>query len=818
MKYKPTNKDRTVNLRPIHHTRMFCALSMAVIATVTTTATAGEQNSSPETVQRDLAKNQLLEEVVVYARKRQESLQKIPIALSAFGETDLDEVGVISIEEVGHMAPNLLVHESAAGYPSAVACMRGLCRTDTVASEDPMVGTYIDGVYVSKAIGSMQGVVDLERVEVLRGPQGTLYGKNTLGGAISLITKKPSGEWGVKSKLAVGNFGKRDLNLSVDFPIVGSQLAGKLSLMSKEHDGFVDNRIGDDIWDEDKQAGRLALRATPSDALTIDYSLDIVRNREKPGSTQIAFVRDSGTAHLAYFFGAGQDLRPSAGNGERLDTRSIAGEQVRNLDVEAHSLTFDYDLGQVGPFEGASIKAISGYRDVDAERQSNYSPFWFMATAGEVTLESFSQELQFQGATMDDRLKVTAGLYYFDEDVQEYGWSLYSGWFLEQPRLQDVDNASYAAFGETSYAITPELSLTLGMRYTVEDKEAQSIYTYMSPPASSPRPGVMGTAFIDTHSNFYDYDRDGVNDVGELYDSDGDGLVDKTIPGFDTAMTNRSFTPRISLAYDFPADSAVIETLDSLMVFGTYARGFKSGGFNLLAASSMAWEPYDDVELDSYELGFKSELWGRRARLNATLFYENIDEMQVQNNVTTPTGTFQGLRSNAGEATIWGMEIDGLIRPLPGLELQGSWGYQDSGYDKYDFNGVDVADERVFEFTPRYTYFLSTRYEFPAMDIGTLSVRLDWHGMGAHHFQSVRVDEIKQGAYDLLDLRISLDDVRFGGGDGALSFAFWGKNLGDEEYRIGGFDFGPGPGIGFSAWGARRTYGLEVSYRWGSEQ
>ena len=729
----------------------------------------------------------VLEEVVVTSRKRAESLQDVPIAVTVINEETLRELRIDNIENVATITPNLVVHTSAGGSPSAVACMRGMCRTNTIITEDPMVGTYVDGVYLGKAAGSLLDVLDLERVEVLRGPQGTLYGKNTLGGAINLVTRKPSDEVSAEVKATMGNEGILQLRAGANYPI-SDELAARISYLNKQRDPAVKNPIGADYGSEDVQAGLVALRWQPMDNLVVDYNFDITKVDQLSAATTLTFANtpvytdpnDTSTCvsgcTLVGWDIIGVDIAQNV-TPEFSDTYYSDGtDHHQKLDVEGHSLIAEWDLGG-----NTSLKSISSYREVDVDYALSYGVQIFYG-ARTVETESFSQEFQLQGLSMDDKLAYTLGLFYYKEEGREDNLQRLPGFFANATYDAEVDSDSYALFGEATYDINQHWDVTLGLRYTVENKSADKIAT--------DRSGASPFVFMDTYQGTY--------------------LGSTTLPNgspveYEREIENESVSPRLSVSYT-PSDA--------WMVYAGYSRGYKSGGFNAAAVSPVSWQPFDDVVLDSYELGSKATLWEGRAQLSVTLFHSSAEDMQVQVNQLSPLGTLEAVLNNAGQADISGIELEAVLRPTDRLDVSIGIGYQDAEFKEYlegDGAGgqVDVSSDRVLEFTPDYSYNLGLRYIIANTDNGIWSARLDIHGMDDHDFQPVPVKAVAQSSYDLVDARLALDDIAVAGG--VLSVSLWGKNLTDKSYRTGGFTFTDD--FGFNSYGLPRTYGLDIEYR-----
>lgn len=720
-----------------------------------------------------------IEEIVVTARRRAENMQEIPVSVTAFTASDIAEIGVTDISHISELTPNLVILPNSGGNDGALICMRGLCRTDFTITEDPMVGVYLDGIYVGKSIGSLFDVAELERVEVLRGPQGTLYGKNTLGGAVILHTRKPSGEFGGRATLTLGNYRRQDAKGYVEFPL-GEALAASVSFLTKNRDPFVENTQGDDRWDENNQALHTALNWRPTASWVIDYAYDWQRKREQPMASQMT----SATGWFADLYG--QDVRPN-----RADTVSTYGASHSNIDLSAHGLTAEYDLGDWGTFEALAIKSITGYREVENDLLNNATgastPFIYNNDIFDY--DAFTQEIQLTGTAFGGFVDFVLGVFYFNEQGDYSNEQEIDAFASHIVLATEIDNRSKALFTEVTSHLSEQLDLTLGVRYTREDREQQHTLTDLQ----------SGFVVMDTYEQTY---------LGEPAD----------IP---TRISESNVSPRVSINYQWT---------DRLMTFATYATGFKSGGFNARSNTPLQWGPYDDMKVDSFELGLKSSWADRRIRFNMTAFHQNLSDMQAQVNAVDPGNTQGGYSiviQNAAEATVRGFETELILRWVQGLDVSVGYGFVDAEYDEFNSFDVntgelsDISDDRAFEFTPRNSYNLSLNYRFPHFtDYGTLRARLDWSGSSKIHVtpKISGNDDLTQDRYDLLNARISFDEVALG--RGLMSLSIWGKNLADEEYKIGGFevDAGGGNRVGTSQWGEPRTFGVDVSYRFGSMQ
>ncbi len=734
-----------------------------------------------------------LEEVIVTARRRNENLQEIPVSVTAFTSADIEAVGITDISHISELTPNLIIQPNTGGNDGTLICMRGLCRTDFTITEDPMVGVYLDGVYIGKSIGSLFDVAELERIEVLRGPQGTLYGKNTLGGAVILHTRKPSGEFGAKATLTAGNFGRLDGKVYVDIPVT-SQLAASVAVLSKRRDPFVDNNLGDDIWDEDNLALQGAVQWNPSDAFTVDYAYDWQKKRERAMVPQVT----SASGVLGQLYAANV-------NTGRADEVNSFGISRNDTDLQGHALTLTWELGDRGSFEGLTLKSVSGYRQADNHLVNNVlgtaTPLLFN-NPDIFDVDSRSQEFQLSGSAFNGYADFVVGAFYFNEQGDYLNTQQIDLFSQNQGIYTAIDNTSKALFAEVTFNFTEKLKASVGLRYTDEEREQEHSVTDNN----------FGVTFLDTKTQTF-----GVFDPNTL-------TYSFTPQFYPTKIDGSSTAPRLSASYQWN---------DDLMTYITYARGFKSGGFNARSTTALQWGPYDDMQVDSYEVGFKSDWADNRVRFNLTAFREEITDGQTQVNAVDAdnagAGGFSTVVQNAAEATIIGLEAELVVQLIAGLNVNAGYGYVDPEYDEFiSFDNLtgelsDISDDRAFEFTPENSYNVSLNYTFPQFsENGTLHARLDWAGQSKVRFtpKISGNNDLAQQSYDLFNARLSYADIAMG--DGALTISLWGRNLTDEEYKIGGYEFdisGFGLGrVGANQWGEPRTYGLDVSYRFGSVQ
>lgn len=756
------------------HTLSLTSLCAAVSFSLLGSVGSGHVHAQQESFRNTIS---TIEEVMVTARRRSENMQEIPVSVTAFTSSDIAEIGISDISHISELTPNLVILPNSGGNDGALICMRGLCRTDFTITEDPMVGVYVDGIYVGKSIGSLFDVAELDRVEVLRGPQGTLYGKNTLGGAVILHTRKPSGKLGGKATVTAGNYNRIDTKSYIEFP-VSDQLAANISALTKNRDPFVKNNLGDDRWDEDNQALHGALQWTPLDRMTLNYAYDWQKKREQPMASQMT----SATGWLAAMYG--QDVHPN-----REDNVTTFGASHSNIDLNAHGLTIEYEFDSIGAFEDLALKSISGYRKVENDLLNNAtgasSPFIYNRDIFDYDAQT--QEVQLTGTAVNGFFDFVVGVFYFNEQGDYSNEQEIDAFASHVVLNTEINNTSKALFTELTSHLTDRLDFSVGIRYTKEDRKQHHTLIDIN----------SGFVVMDTYNQTY---------LGEP----------EQIP---TTITESNVSPRVSINYQWH---------DSLMTFATYARGFKSGGFNARANTPLQWGPYDDMQVDSYELGMKSNWLENHVQFNITAFHQNLGDMQAQVNAVDPGNTQGGFSiviQNAAEATIAGAEAELILRILDGLDISAGYGYIDAQYDEFNSFDIntgavsDIANDRAFEFSPENSYNLSLNYTVPSFtNIGTLRARLDWSGT-SKIYVTPKIsgnDDINQDSYDLLNTRITFDEIALG--DGVLAVSVWGKNITDEEYKIGGFevDAGGGARVGTNQWGEPRTFGIDVSYRFGS--
>ncbi|KMS61550.1 TonB-denpendent receptor [Sphingobium baderi LL03] len=708
-----------------------------------------------------------LEEIIVTAQKRAENIQDTPISMSVLGESALEQQGITGLRDLmGGAIPSLRIAPFS-GRPSALnIAMRGISSGDaTQISRDGAIALYVDGVYLARVQGLGTELFDLERIEVLRGPQGTLFGRNAVGGALNIISKRPSGEFGVDAKVGLANYDGRTAEAHVNLP----EFAGiriKLDGMVSRRDGLVDNPLrGAWDWGAYRREGfRAQALWQPTDAIELLYSFDVSRDRSSPNYMQIeGTIAGGAPIALPPIFSLEPDRVRRARIGVPLEP-SVAK-------VSGHSLNASWELS-----DALTLRSITAYRklsqtqeDNDIGHQTGYRPNGNFArsSAARVDQDQFSQELQLIGTT--DHLNYVLGAYLFNEDASDWAYASFvyrwnddgTAYTVNNPpsggvwpdRASDNHARSRALFGQATWtpAILDErLHLTGGLRYTHDKKHGRI-------------PLLRGAPAALTYQ-----------------------------------FTSSRLDPMATIAFDFSRD---------VNAYAKYSIGYRAGGAN---GRSATYRPFAEEEVRSWEVGLKSEFWDRRARLNIAAYSMDYRDMQIDFSNPANPSAVETLNTNA-TAKIKGIEVDLTLAPFQGFTLTGSYSFTDAKIPPLvnPFSGV-LANLRP-AFTPRNAASLSADYAVPVGDM-TLKLHADFNYSGT--FPTSASSPVLADSYLLTNARITLADIALGGAP-KLSLSLWGKNLFNEDFQTFRFNFG-GSGLTndrVAALNDPRTYGVELSTR-----
>lgn len=734
-----------------------------------------------------------LEEIIVTARRFDERLQSTPIAVSAFTSEALEEAGATVLTDVAAFVPNLTMSASGSGgggASNAQIFLRGIGQSDFLITTDPGVAVYVDGVYYARTTGSVFDVLDLERLEVLRGPQGTLFGKNAIGGAISLISRRPSDEFGGQVQATTGSFNRRDLRASVDLPL-SDTLRTRFSGVWQNRDGYTDRILaGDQMGDQNQLGGRAYVEWTPTSDLSFTLIADGTRSRQSgANSTLLAFNPAAGLAPLwINLVAIPRGLSLPIVNGATPFTSSGTGPNVSDLDLWGASLTSQWDLAS-----DLTFKSITAFRALSARfgRDADNSPSSYIHTDNQVDQQQFSQEFQLLGGGSDSRLRWVLGAYFFDEAARDTNnvrlasglWAALEGlpgpviplspnpcpvaciggagnplnalFDLDFDIYNRIDTESYAAFAQGSYALNDQWSVNVGLRYTFEDKRYFLSHRRVNSGVAIIPPTVVSASYEDV-------------------------------------------SPRFGVDY---------QATEDVFFYASASKGFKSGGFNGRPTTTAAVQSFGPEALWSYEAGVKLDLLDRRMRLNLATFFNQYDDIQLTSVSADPSGNLILITQNAGQAEATGFEAELTAVPMRGLHITGSLGYLDAEYTELN-PGATVTLDTKFMKAPKWTASAAASYTVALADnMGDLTFRGDWSYRSKFYNDPVNTEIISQDGLSLFNARIAWTDP-----SERIEVALFGTNLTDELHIVSGLAATGSFGTAEANFGRPREWGLSLKY------
>jgi len=582
-----------------------------------------------------------LEEVVVTAQKRVESMQDVPIAISALQGDTIKNLQINNITGLYNTMPNVQINTFANSPDSAIFSIRGVGVNDA----DPYVGTtvsvVVDGVVVGVNTAALLSLFDIERVEVLKGPQGTLFGANTTGGVINVVTKQPTGEFEGEAQVLAGNYGRIDLNAAVNFPIAEG-FSGKVSLLHTENDGFFTNVVdGGDLGRQNVTALRpyLKFEAENYDATLIG---EYVRSRN--GSQTNVNISDPSL------------LLTVPGLTDTGEIRRVRGQNRDQPDQNFRD-TYGVTLTQNLATDFGDFVSITNYREYDQDLYSDddATQFVWLQTRRQIKHQQFSQELR-NSMQLTDAVRLLVGGFYFHQEYELDQDGKLDGFLpgLGQPQTQEQTNESISVFSQVYVDLTDQWRFQGGFRFAHEKTEARST--------------TANTINAGGQSTF----------------------DDPLIPGsLVVAEGEESWN---DVGFKFGLD---YQPVDDVMLYAYFARGFKSGGFTGRIVVAEDIGPYDPEQLDTIEGGMKAEFFDKRLRTNLAVFYNDYTDMQVVQNITFPSGANSATITNAGAATTWGAELELTAVLLEGLEFNLSAAYLNAEYDEYDTRIADAMGNLI---------------------------------------------------------------------------------------------------------------------------
>ncbi|MFN3521747.1 MAG: TonB-dependent receptor [Phenylobacterium sp.] len=716
-----------------------------------------------------------VEELVVTARRTEENLQTTPVAISAFSGESLSRAGATSVTDLQGAVPNLNLVQGRGSSNATNIYIRGVGQPDALQTFDPAVGVYIDDVYISRIRGTQFDLLDLARVEVLRGPQGTLYGKNTVGGALKLVTRAPDQQVRSQASVSAGDYGFFEAKASLSGP-VSDTLALGLSAMGSARDGFVEDPVLNKTYnDKNTVSARAALAWTPSDRLRLDAAADYTRDNS-------GLTVGQPTSTLTSAFGAVLLPLPATPPEYDFKTTTTPGlpNETRFEHWGAHA-TFTYDLT-----DALTLKSITAYRQLSSDDYIDIDASQVQLGDVLVAVNQDQTSQEFQLAYEQGPWNVVGGLYYLRENVgshqEAYADAFVAPFSFLRTIGDNLTTKSWAAYANASYALTEKLRLSAGIRYTEEEKD-----------------------YFRTTSTFSNL-----------------------------AALNGTFTFAADETWDdvSPMVSVDYQATDDLFFYARVSKGFKSGGFNGRANNPGEEQPYDPETVVSYEAGLKSQLFDRRARANFTVFYNDYQDFQarVGRAVVSPTQPIPSIDFavlNAGQLEIYGAELELAANPIQGLSLNAEIGYLHAEYGEFveqraatppatGFVGLDRAWQTP-AFSPEWTGRFAGAYEFVLGDAGylTLGAQARYRSEmalavdNANLATRARFPGMWQDDYWLYDAQAVWERP-----DRKLSVGLYGKNLADEVYKTDAQEFSSVGGIRTAYYGAPRTWFVTVTMKY----
>ena len=723
---------------------IFRGLLMASIAA------PGLTIATPALAQDAIAEEATGDEIIVTARRREESLQDVPIAVTAYSGETLEAQGALDITDIGDTTPNVTVEVSRGTNSTLSAFIRGVGQQDPVAGFEQGVGIYLDDVYLNRPQAAVLDIYDVERIEVLRGPQGTLYGRNTIGGAIKYVTRRIDDEFALKARATYGTYNQAESVVTVGVPVGDGTLrfGGSIARLSRE--GFGKNlTTGQENYNKDVWAGRLSAEVHGTDVfvrLSGDYTQDDSNAR---GGHRLIPSRFTGAPVLGNVF----------------DTRG--GLVTPAQDVESYGVSL---FAEASPAKWLTLRSISAYRKDDSS-----SPIDFDALAtvdvdvlGFYNNEQFSQEVQ--ALVEFGSFNGLIGGYFLDaKAVTPFEVRLYTtipgfAAFTEAR----ADTETYAIFGDLTYDFSDMFSVSVGGRYTV-DKRDSSILRQNFLGGGSP---VFGSA------------------AGFPFGAPSTNFLGKA--------TYKKFTPRASVSFKPTPDHNI---------YASYSQGFKGGGFDPRGVGANAPDlngngtrEQNEVAaflgflpeiVDSYEIGYKATLFDRRLNFAIAAFRADYSDVQIPGSsgcVVNGVPTFCGVVTNAGKARFQGVEVEASAKLADSLTLSGSLGYIDAEYKRYitQIPGVgptDVAPFRNVQNTPEWTASGTLAYETAVGD-GRLNANTTVSYRSKTFQFEIPNPFIDQEAYALWDASLVYHSA-----DDQWSIGVHGKNILDKEYKTSGYTF-----------------------------
>ena len=689
--------------------------SSMLVLTVATPVRAQATSTSSGTASADSQSSGLADIVVTATKTGAQNLQQTPIAISVVDDKLLEGQGLSTVKDFAKYVPNLVFTQNAG---AAIIYIRGIGSSNTAVGSDPSVTQQIDGVYIARATAQLGDFIDVERVEVLRGPQGTLYGRNSVGGTINIISRQPSAELGGEIRVGYGNYDTKSVEAYLTGPIASDTLTGSIAVTHREHDEFFHNVVagvpGTGAIDRTGVRAQLRWRASPDLDFTLRGDVSRARDRIEVVDHLVQPTPYSPVANS--LIGGYRDIAINIAQPLRLNTRGT-------------SLDANYDLGN-----GFMLKSITAYRHMDThyagDGDGTEAPV--LTTIIDERDNQFTQELNL--SYKSDRLRAVGGVFFFgDNDVgnsnsQQPPSVLTPAAASNQPNAHyRVKTRSYAAFGQIDFNFTEQLSALVGLRYTTEKKSFDQNFT-----RTSLNPATLGVS------------------------TPGFPII------FGDTRHDHALTPKFGLNFQLNPD---------VLIYASATRGFKAGGYNN-AATAAATAGFNPEKVWAYEAGTKTQFFDKKLRLNLSGFIYDYTDLQVRQLVGNGTAVI----SNAATAKIKGVELEAAFKPIPILQFSGNVSYLDANYKNFAASPAvpafapfipglfacsggrcyDASDKRIVG-SPRWSSVAAVDFT-PSLGNGyRLSVHADYDWRGLAYYDASNVPISAQRSYSLVNANLSLE-------------------------------------------------------------
>lgn len=784
-----------------------------------------------------------LEEVVVSARRRDEMLQDTPIPVSAYNSDRIEELGIHSTMDLQQNAPSVAITSSTSKSPSIY--IRGMGQRTDTSLFDPSVGMYLNNILIPRQDSGLLDTIDVENVQVLRGPQGTLFGKNNVGGAILVTAKKPdlqqaSGEVSTR----IGDYGRRDFRFSGNLPLVEDKLGLRASVNKTSLDGFFKNELdGKGFGDENRRSAALSLLWNASDAFSAELFGYFSQTRERGLASTCIFQNPASSLPNLSFPGQPRFIdacRASEEAGRKGQVDINTDQSHFKLDNNIVALTANWNIND--DWSLSNIVSMSWSPLVEHSDDSDGTAGRYVAIGSDRAQEYYgangfgaprehrkqlTEELKISGSAFNENLHFTGGMFGSSERIKEssvvsvIGAGGIAG--VDQSLLpipipagsivplafwsgttSDLKNDSYALFGELSFNPIDWVELTLGGRYTSELRHRDLNTSQIDLPTLAARlnttPNYLGQSQL----------------LAPISIADFNALQEVPLPL--TNLTTQSasqrfnkFTPALTGSVFASGNWMEALRMDSLMGYLTYSKGFKAGGFDVKGTDIISVNPEN---VTNYELGVKTDVLEHRMRVNLSVFHTKWDDMQLLVAEQGPGGPtdIQSYYANAGKATINGVELESFLA-LGGWTFGLSGSYLDSRYNKFtttipNVGVVDRSGEPLYS-VPQYTYTVSMEYNYES-PIGPIVPRLSYYfrdkAFMGFDYKSAGYDSSWSDNVKLLNFRVSYKPTEH------LRTALYVDNVTDENYIVGGYAATDATGFANVMLGAPRNYGVELNY------